>query len=137
MNDPQTGATRTLTIIGVLRDSASAASMLGISTSQRSAAAAYGDRSPPTFHFIKLASGVDAKRTAKALESAFLANGMQASATQEERCAGLPYDAGLGGDALRRAVADAGSRVRSRLRRLFAALLPAGRHLGAEALRYE
>jgi putative ABC transport system permease protein len=84
VEDPQTGTVRTLTVIGVLKDTASAVSMLGISTSQRSAAAAYGDRAQPMIHFIKLAPGVNARSTAKALESALLANGMQASATQDD-----------------------------------------------------
>jgi putative ABC transport system permease protein len=84
VNDPQTGATRTLTVIGVLRDTVSQEAMLGVSTSERSVLSAYGVRAQPTTHFVKLAPGVDAKGAAKSLESAFLANGMQATPIQSE-----------------------------------------------------
>jgi len=84
VNDPQTGATRTLTVIGVLGDTVSAQAVLGISTSERSALSVYGVRAQPTTHFVKLAPGVDATAAAKALESAFLANGMQANTIQSE-----------------------------------------------------
>ncbi len=84
VNDPQTGVTRTLTVIGVLADTASQEAMLGISTSQTSALAAYGVRAQPTTHFVKLAPGVDADAASKSLESTFLANGMQANTIQSE-----------------------------------------------------
>ena len=84
VNDPQTGTIRTLTVIGVLHETASPLVTLGITTSQRSAEAAYGDRARPTMHYLQLAPGADAKATAKSLESAFLANGMQATATQSD-----------------------------------------------------
>ena len=83
VNDQQTGQIRTLTVIGVVRDTGSIL-MTGISTSQRSAAAAYGNRAEPTTHFVKLAPGVDAGATAKSLESAFLSNGLQATTMSDD-----------------------------------------------------
>ena len=82
--DPQTGATRTLTVIGVLNDTASQLATLGVTTSERSALAAYGVRAEPTTHFVKLAPGVDDNSAAKSLESAFLSNGLQANTIQSE-----------------------------------------------------
>ncbi len=84
VNDPQTGITRTLTVIGVLGDTASPEAMLGVSTSERSALSVYGVRAQPTTHFVKLAPGVDANAAAKSLESAFLANGLQANTIRSE-----------------------------------------------------
>lgn len=78
VRDPQTGVGRRLTVIGVLKDTAPYA-MAGISTSQRSLAR-FGARVRPTVYYYTLVPGVDAGATAKALESAFLANGMQADA---------------------------------------------------------
>jgi putative ABC transport system permease protein len=68
-----------LKVIGVLPDTAPL-EMAGISTSQRTVAATFGDRVDPTVYLFALRPGVDAKTTAKQLESAFLANGMQADA---------------------------------------------------------
>jgi putative ABC transport system permease protein len=81
IQDPQTGQVRQLTVIGILKDTASAA-MLGVSTSQR-ALAPYGDRARPTSYLLGLAPGVDPRDFAARLESAFLANGMQADAVAE------------------------------------------------------
>ena len=52
--------------------------MAGISTSQRTLAGTFGDRVKPTVYLFSLRPGVDADATAHDLESAFLANGMQA-----------------------------------------------------------
>jgi putative ABC transport system permease protein len=57
--------------------------MYGVWTSQRSAAAAFGDRVLPTVHLFALAPGADTKTTAQRLESAFLPNGMQADALEQ------------------------------------------------------
>jgi putative ABC transport system permease protein len=54
--------------------------MAGISTSQHVLDATFGDRAQPTVYLFKLRPGVDPTATAKHLESAFLANGMQADA---------------------------------------------------------
>jgi putative ABC transport system permease protein len=43
----------------------------------------FGDRVLPTIHFFALRPGVDPKTTAQKLESAFLANGMQADALKD------------------------------------------------------
>ena len=80
--DPQTGKTLTLTVIGVLEDSAPEA-MYGLSTSQRTLAGAYGRRVRPTAYYYALAPGVDARATAPKLEEAFVANGLEADAIEE------------------------------------------------------
>jgi putative ABC transport system permease protein len=80
--DPQTGKTLTLTVIGVLEDTAPEA-MFGLSTSQRTLAAAYGDRVRPTAYYFSLAPGVDARAAAPKLEAAFVANGLEADAIEQ------------------------------------------------------
>jgi putative ABC transport system permease protein len=80
--DPQTGKTLTLTVIGVLEDGAPP-EMYGISTSQKTLAAAYGHRVRPTAYYFTLAPGVDARTTAPKLESAFMANGLEADAIRQ------------------------------------------------------
>lgn len=87
VQDPQTGETRTVTVIGVLRDAATngtttAASMFGVSISQ-AGMTPYGDRARPTTYLVKLAPGTDARAAARSIESAFLANGMQADAVAQ------------------------------------------------------
>jgi putative ABC transport system permease protein len=82
VRDQQTGKHLTLTVIGVLSDSAPEF-MGGIWTSQRSLAPVFGNRVLPTIHLFALAPGVDAKTTAQRLESAFLPNGMQADSLAE------------------------------------------------------
>jgi putative ABC transport system permease protein len=54
--------------------------MFGISTSQP-ALAPFGDRAVPTVHYFQTAPGVDGGSMADRLESAFLANGMEAETT--------------------------------------------------------
>jgi putative ABC transport system permease protein len=76
VRDPVTGTTTRFTVIGVLRDTMPF-EMAGISTSQR-ALTPFGDRAKPTMHLFALAPGVDPTRFAAQLESAFLANGVQA-----------------------------------------------------------
>jgi putative ABC transport system permease protein len=82
VRDPQTGKRLTLTVIGVLSDSAPQF-MSGIWTSQRSLQRAFGDRVLPTIHLFKLRPGVDAKIAAQGLESEFVANGMQADSLKK------------------------------------------------------
>jgi putative ABC transport system permease protein len=82
IRDPQTGLMQRLTVIGVLRDDVPVA-MAGITTSQRTLEHVYRGRVRPTVYYFDLAPGVDASATAKQLESAFLANGMQADALEE------------------------------------------------------
>jgi putative ABC transport system permease protein len=79
VRDPQSGRRLQLTVIGVLSDTAPL-EMAGISTSQRTLTAAFGVRAQPTVYLFALRHGVDPVATAKALESAFLAHGMQADA---------------------------------------------------------
>lgn len=87
IRDPQTGDWRTVRIIGVLRDTAtngttSGASMFGVSMSQ-AALGIYGDRARPATYLVRLAPGTDARAAARAIESSFLANGMQADAVAQ------------------------------------------------------
>jgi putative ABC transport system permease protein len=79
VRDPQTGKRRRLTVIGVLAETAPQ-DMVGIFASQATLSHAFGDRVRPTSYLFALKPGVDARATAKALESAFLAHGMQADA---------------------------------------------------------
>jgi putative ABC transport system permease protein len=79
VRDPQTGKRLRLTVVGVLAETAPQ-DMTGIFASQRTLASAFADRVQPTSYLFKLRHGVDPKATARKLESAFLANGMQADA---------------------------------------------------------
>lgn len=81
VTDPETGTTLDLTVIGVLSDTAPL-TMAGLSTSQQ-ALAPFGERAVPTVHHVALRPGTDAVAFAAALESAFLANGMEAKAVSE------------------------------------------------------
>jgi putative ABC transport system permease protein len=80
--DPQTGKSVRLTVIGILEESAPEA-MYGLSTSQRTLAAAYGHRVRPSAYYYALAPGVDARATAPKLEAAFVANGLEADAIEQ------------------------------------------------------
>ena len=80
--DKQTGRTRKLTVIGILKDSAPL-EMVGITTSQDTLSTAFPGRTKPTIHYFGLAPGVDPEDTAAALESAFLRNGLDAESIQE------------------------------------------------------
>jgi putative ABC transport system permease protein len=82
VRDPQTGRQERLTVIGVLSDGAPLF-MQGIWTSQATLSRTFGDRVLPTVHLFALKPGVDAGATAKKLESAFLANGMQADSLKK------------------------------------------------------
>jgi putative ABC transport system permease protein len=82
IHDALTGKRVQLTVIGVLKDASSQA-VTGVMTSQRTLRAAVGDRAEPTTFWFKLAPGVDPDTTAKALESGFLGNGMDAETLQE------------------------------------------------------
>jgi putative ABC transport system permease protein len=82
VSDPQTGATRRVTVIGVLSDTAPL-EMVGLSTSQATLDAAFPGRFLPTIHYFDLAPGVDADATVTKLEAAFLANGMEAESIEK------------------------------------------------------
>jgi putative ABC transport system permease protein len=82
VTDPQTGRHTTLTVIGVLSDSAPA-EMTGIWTSQASLTPVFGDRVLPTTYYFKLNPGVNPTTTAKTLQNAFMANGLKADSMQK------------------------------------------------------
>jgi putative ABC transport system permease protein len=81
VRDPQSGAATTVTVIGVLAETVPV-DMSGIWTSQDTLAADFPGRARPTVHFFSVAPGVDPDGAATALESAFLAQGMQAESIQ-------------------------------------------------------
>jgi putative ABC transport system permease protein len=81
VQDPQTGKALTVQVIGVLSDTTPEL-MGGIWTSQSSLAPVFGDRVLPATYFFTVRDGVDMESEAKALESAFLAHGMQADSLQ-------------------------------------------------------
>jgi len=82
IRDPQTGKRLTLTVIGVLSDSAPEF-MGGLWTSQRSLHRVFGARALPTIHLFAVKPGVDPKAASRQLESAFVGNGMQADALKD------------------------------------------------------
>src|SRR4029077_21064195 len=82
VRDQQTGRQLTLTVIGVLADN-TPLFMGGLWTSQRSLGRAFGDRVLPTTHLFALNAGVDPRTTAARIESAFLANGIEADSLEK------------------------------------------------------
>ncbi len=80
--DKQTGRRVRLTVIGILKDTAPL-EMVGISASEKTLVDAFPGRIQPTIHYFGLAPGVDAESTAAALETAFLANGLEAESIQQ------------------------------------------------------
>jgi putative ABC transport system permease protein len=81
VRDPQSGRTRVLKVVGVLSDT-SPQDMPGIWTSQRAAAALFGERAVPTIHHLQVGAGADPDAVARGLERAFLANGLEAKSTE-------------------------------------------------------
>lgn len=77
VTDPQTGRHTILKVIGVLSDSVPAG-MTGIWTSQATLTPVFGNRIVPTTYLFKLKRGVDPTSAARALQNAFMANGLQA-----------------------------------------------------------
>jgi putative ABC transport system permease protein len=82
VRDPQTGRRLRLTVIGILKDTAPL-EMVGISSSQATYQRAFPGRFKPTIHYFHLNAGIDPADMARRLESAFLANGMQAESIQQ------------------------------------------------------
>jgi putative ABC transport system permease protein len=82
VRDTQTGRSTRLTVIGVLSDAAPF-EMAGISTSQATLSTAFPGRARPTIHYLAVAPGVDPDAAAARLESAFLANGLEAESIRK------------------------------------------------------
>jgi putative ABC transport system permease protein len=82
VTDPQTGRHTTLTVIGVLSESAPA-DMTGLWTSQATLTPVFGDRVLPTTYYFNLNPGVNPTTTAKTLQNAFMANGLKADSMQK------------------------------------------------------
>ena len=83
VRDPQTGRARALTVIGVLSDTRAARRWRASGRRSRRSRRVSADRVLPTVHLFALQPGVDPSRRRGALESAFLANGMQADVVQQ------------------------------------------------------
>jgi putative ABC transport system permease protein len=83
VRDPQTGRRLALRVIGVLSETAPV-DMVGVMSSQRTLSVAFGARVQPTSYLFALRKGVDAGAVAHRLESAFLANGVQAEALSKK-----------------------------------------------------
>jgi putative ABC transport system permease protein len=82
IRDSQTGQTMRVKVIGVLADTAPLM-MAGISTSQETLERAIGPRAVPNVYWLDLAPGVEPRGFARGLESAFLANGLEAESLEE------------------------------------------------------
>jgi putative ABC transport system permease protein len=82
IEDTQTGRRTKVTVIGVLKETAPF-EMLGLSTSQRTLAAAFPRRVDPSIYYFKTAPGVDPDAAAAELESAYLASGLEAESIRE------------------------------------------------------
>ena len=82
VRDPQTGRTLRLTVIGVLND-AIPESLIGISTSQSTLSKALGERAHPTVYWLGLRDNAEPHAIAAEIESAFLANGLEAEPLEE------------------------------------------------------
>ncbi|HEY7467281.1 MAG TPA: FtsX-like permease family protein [Dehalococcoidia bacterium] len=83
VRDPLTGATHQLTVIGVLPD-VIPDYMIGVTTSQQFLDTAFPEHAQPIAHLVEVKDPADAQRLASDLESAFLANGMEAVVLQDE-----------------------------------------------------
>lgn len=81
VHDPTSGTELTLTVIGVLEDSAPW-EMAGLTTSQATLAP-LGDRAAPTTFWLQLDDGVAPDAAAQALESGFLEYGLEAQSLQD------------------------------------------------------
>ena len=82
VEDPQTGRTRNLHVIGVLEDTAFFAP--GVTTSRATVDDLAGSPLPAQSYQFRLADGVDPVAVAKDLEKAFAQNGLQAVAIEKE-----------------------------------------------------
>jgi putative ABC transport system permease protein len=81
VEDPDSGKTRELRVIGVLESSASFAGQ--IVTSQKTLEGLAGRTVPPQTYYFDLGSGVDASATARTLEEDFAKSGLQTQVTAE------------------------------------------------------
>jgi putative ABC transport system permease protein len=83
IREPVSGAEKTVTVIGVLPDTAPWF-LIGISVSQDAVESAFPTQAQPNSYLIDLADGADAKGISESLESQFLENGMEATVLREE-----------------------------------------------------
>jgi putative ABC transport system permease protein len=83
IHDPQSGTFADVTVIGVLSEAAPVF-VAGLGTSQWTLSSTFLDRAVPTVVWADLAPGTDAVATAESMESAFLANGLQADSLAKE-----------------------------------------------------
>jgi putative ABC transport system permease protein len=83
LTDRATGKKTGVQIIGIMKDAAPFF-MVGILTNQKLMEQEFPEQAAVVTHFIGLREGADVEATGKALESAFLMNGMEAEVMQEE-----------------------------------------------------
>ncbi len=81
VQDPRTGNTLTVTVIGVLADTVPI-DKAGLWTSQQTALTIAGTRATPTVHHLTVAPGVAPDEAARRLERAFLENGVEAESVE-------------------------------------------------------
>ncbi len=82
VENPQTHKTERLRVIGVLETTAT--DIATVATSEATLQKLAGAPVPPQRYVFRLDEGVDATKTARALEGAFVANGLQATVVAEE-----------------------------------------------------
>jgi putative ABC transport system permease protein len=82
VRDPQTGRALRLTVIGVLND-AIPEGLIGISTSQSTLTESLGEKARPTVYWLGLRDDAEPHAVAAEIESAFLANGLEAEPLEE------------------------------------------------------
>ncbi|HVM40032.1 MAG TPA: FtsX-like permease family protein, partial [Acidimicrobiia bacterium] len=80
-HDPATGERFTVTVVGVLADSAPF-EMAGVSVAQETLAP-LGARAVATTHYVQMTPGADAVAAAEELEAAFLPRGLEAEAVSD------------------------------------------------------
>jgi putative ABC transport system permease protein len=83
VRDPTTGQTSSLTIIAVYKD-VMPVNMIGIGVSQKFVEQAFPAAAAPGAHLLMVRDGADVDAVAESLESAFLANGLEATTLSEE-----------------------------------------------------
>jgi hypothetical protein len=82
VENPQTHKTERLRVIGVLETTAT--DIATVATSEATLQKLAGAPVPPQRYVFRLDEGVDATKTARALEAAFVANGLQATVVANE-----------------------------------------------------
>ncbi len=83
VRDPQTGASTTVTVVGVLPIISPDQYLTGLVTSQQAMVDTFGDQARPIAYWIDLDDTADVETVAAALETGFFAHGMQVDVMQD------------------------------------------------------